>query len=95
MANLIHNLSENLEETLNSFKNTLSIILRNQHHLKLSQIKMFEQQEKHFDAIRWPISSHFRDENNKTSLNNEEAWKDIKKNPITGQDEWVEVPRNV
>ena len=60
---------------------------------------MFEQQEKHFDAMRWLISSLFRDEDNNLakapSTKEDEDWEVIKKDPIFGEDGWVEVPRNV
>ena len=82
MANPIHNLFENLEETLNSFKNILSIILRNQRHLELSQMQMINVQERHFDAIRWMISSLHKDDNEAhppVSLTNDnENWVQLK-----------------
>ena len=90
MANTIHNLSENLEETLNSFKNILSFILRNQRHLELSQMQMIKEQERHFDAIRWMISSLHKNDNEahpSASLNvDNESWDEIKKDPIFGED---------
>jgi len=57
MASSSQTLSENLEETLNSFKNILTFILRNQRHLELSQMQMIKEQEKHFDALLWMISA--------------------------------------
>ena len=99
MANPIHNLSENLEETLNSFKNILSFILRNQRHLELSQMQMIKEQERHFDAIRWMISSLHKDDNEAhppVSLTNDnENWDAIKADPIFEEEGWVEVPCNV
>ena len=99
MADPIHSLTKNLEETLNSFKNILSFILRNQRHLELSQMQMIKEQEKHFDAIRWMISSLHKDDNEAhppVSLTNEnENWDAIKADPIFGEEGWVEVPRNV
>jgi len=62
MASSSQSLSDNLEETLNSFKNILTFILRNQRRLELSQIKMIKEQEKHFDALRWMISALNKDD---------------------------------
>ena len=99
MANPIHNLSENLEETLNSFKSILSFILRNQRHLELSQMQMIKEQERHFDAIRWMISFLHKDDNEAhphVSLTNDNENLDaIKADPIFGEEGWVKVPRNV
>ena len=72
MANPIHNISENLNDSLNPFRKTLSIVLRNQRKLESIQMRMVKHQEKHFDVIRWDISSQFRNENNQTSHNIEE-----------------------
>mgnify|MGYP003361954555 FL=1 len=99
MADPIHNLSENLEETLKSFKNILSIILRNQRHLELSQMQMIKEQERHFEAIRWMISSLHKDDNEahppvSLSVDNEN-WDAIKQDPIFGEEGWVDVPRNI
>ena len=90
MASPIRNLSENLEETLNSFKNILSFILRNQMHLELSQMQTIKQQEKHFDTIRWEISALNKDdldanpgrEENKDNKD----WDAIKADPIFGDE---------
>ena len=99
MASPIHNLSENLEETLNSFKNILTFILRNQRHLELSQMQMIKEQERHFDAIRWMISALNKEEleaNPEGTLNKDnEEWDAIKADPIFGEEGWVQVPRNV
>ena len=99
MANPIHKLSENLEETLNSFKNILSFILRNQHHLELSQMQMIKEQERHFDALRWMISALNKEDLQvnppKTLLQDDEDWEVIKADPIFGKEGWVEVPRNI
>ena len=97
MASSIKNLSKNLEETLTSFKNILSFILRNQRQLELSQMQMIKEQEKHFDALRWMISSLSKDEpeaNPPVTLD-KDNWDVIKTDPIFGEDGWVEVPRNV
>ena len=100
MASSSQNLCNNLEETLSSFKNILTFILRNQRHLELSQIQMIKEQEKHFDALRWMISSlDIKDDNDanpKATLTHEDDdWEVIKRDPIFGEDGWVEVPRNV
>ena len=99
MADPIHNLSENLEETLKSFKNILSIILRNQRHLELSQMQMIKEQERRFEEIRWMISSLHKDDNEahphvSLSVDNEN-WDAIKQDPIFGEEGWVDVPRNI
>ena len=99
MASSIKNLSDNLEETLTSFKNILTFILRNQRHLELSQIQMIKEQEKHFDALRWMISALNKDDLERnppiTLDKDKEEWDAIKEDPIFGEDGWVEVPRNV
>ena len=99
MASPIRNLSENLEETLNSFKNILAFILRNQRHLELSQMQMIKEQERHFDTIRWLISALNKDDleaNPGRDVNKDnEEWDAIKADPIFGEEGWVQVPRNV
>ena len=99
MASPIKNLSDNLEETLTSFKNILTFILRNQRHLELSQMQMIKEQERHFDALRWMISALNKDDlegNPPVTLDKDkEEWDAIKADPIFGEDGWVEVPRNV
>ena len=62
MASPIKNLSDNLEETLTTFKNILTFILCNQRHLELSQMQMIKEQERHLDALRWMISAFNKDE---------------------------------
>jgi len=85
MTSPSQNLSENLEETLKSFKDTLTFILHNQRHLELSQMQMIKEQEKHFDAIRWMISTLNKEdleENPPETLNlDNKDWKVIKKIP--------------
>ena len=99
MASLIRNLSENLEDTLNSFKNILTIVLRSQRHLELSQIQMIKEQERHFDAIRWMISALNKEEleaNPKENVNKDnKEWDAIKADPIFGKEGWIQVPRNI
>ena len=99
MASPIKNLSDNLEETLTSFKNILTFILRNQCHLELSQIHMMKDQEKQFDSLHWMISALNKDDlegNPPVTLNNDkEEWDVIKANHIFEEDGWVEIPRNV
>ena len=89
MASPIRNLSENLEETLNSFKNILSFILRNQRHLELSQMQMIKQQERHFDTIRWLISALNKDDLEANPGRDEnkdnEEYEVIKADPIFGE----------
>ena len=90
MASPIHNLSENLEETLNSFKNILAFILRNQRHLELSQMQMIKEQERHFDTIRWMISALNKDEleaNPGVNVNEDNnEWDAIKADPIFNEE---------
>ena len=99
MASSSRTLSDSLEETLNSFKNILTFILRNKKHLELSQMQMIKEQERHFDAIRWMISSLHKDDNEAhppVSLTNDnDNWDAIKADPIFGEEGWVEVSRNV
>ena len=60
---------------------------------------MIKEQERHFDAIRWMISSLHKDDNEAhppVSLTNDnENWDAIKAVPIFGEEGWVEVPRNI
>ena len=99
MDSPIKNLIDNLEQTLNSFKKILSINIRNQRHLELSQVKMVKEQERHFDAIRWMLCSLTKEEqvNNPGCIEDkeDEDWGALKTDPIFGEDGWVEVPRNV
>ena len=99
MASSSSNLSDNLEETLKSFKDILTFILRNQRHLELSQMQMIKEQERHFDALRWMISALNKEDLQvnppKTLLQDDEDWEVIKADPIFGKEGWVEVPRNI
>lgn len=99
MASNSQNLCEILNETIKSFKNLLSFIIRNQRHLELNQIKMIREQERHFDHIRWLIASLDKEDNdmkpNGTQNLDNEEWENIKRDPIFGEDGWVEVPRDV
>ena len=60
---------------------------------------MIKEQERHFDLIRWMISSLHKDDNEahpSASLTNDnENWDAIKADLIFGEKGWVEVPRNV
>ena len=62
-------------------------------------MKMVKDQERHFDTIRWMLCSLTKEEqiNNlgRTEDKEDEDWRAIKMDPIFGEDEWVEVPRNV
>ena len=99
MTSPIKNLTDNLEQTLNSFKNVLSTIIRNERHLELSQMNMVKEQERHFDTIRWMPCSLTKEEqvNNPGCVEDkkDENWGAIKTDPIFGEDRWVEVPYNV
>ena len=95
MASLRQKLCKNLEQTLQSFKDNLSFILRNQRHLELSQMQMFKGQERHFNAIRWMISALNKEltTNPEYTINkDDEDWDAIKVDPIFGYDGWVEFP---
>ena len=99
MASSSQTLSDNLEETLNSFKNILTFILRNQRHLELSQMQMIKEQEMYFDSLRWMISALNKDDLDAnpegTLIQDDEDWEDIKKDPIFGEEGWVEIPQNI